>query len=417
VEEKPNQQRAPRFAVGTKVRVRPGVPDPDYPDIPLGGWAGTIGEVDEDEGPVTYYIEWTEETLDGATEVYFIRCERDDNDPNGANLPETALEEDTGGPLQMEQPTQLRPRPLDRSNPLDRAQSIFGLTSDDPIPEPDPARFARFHEHLAKTLQFPLQGLLLTEETTASGPAIITITELLPLAEAHAEHGLLVAIDDPAGKRQIVPLYIFKGAIDPRFHLDLAAYGLWLELFIPEAPTRARGMGPAVIVLFFAFLIGATTGSLLAAVPEVHHGMGIGAAIVAVLGGVLILGVGKLLPAQAKTPARSLLGVLVGVVAGAAIGAALGGMAIAYQWTIPGAIIGTLVANVLPLLGKSKQSAVAWTALGASIGAVVHACTYSVGWGLGGMALGGVAGVVLCFVLLLATVRALVLPRRPREDT
>ena len=36
-----------RFTVGTKVRVKPGTTDPDYPDIPLGGWTGAITEVDQ----------------------------------------------------------------------------------------------------------------------------------------------------------------------------------------------------------------------------------------------------------------------------------------------------------------------------------------------------------------------------------
>jgi len=35
-----------RFEPGTKVRVRHGVRDPDFPDIPLGGWAGTIKDVE-----------------------------------------------------------------------------------------------------------------------------------------------------------------------------------------------------------------------------------------------------------------------------------------------------------------------------------------------------------------------------------
>ena len=32
------------FAVGSRVRVRRGTIDPDYPDIPLGGWTGTVLE-------------------------------------------------------------------------------------------------------------------------------------------------------------------------------------------------------------------------------------------------------------------------------------------------------------------------------------------------------------------------------------
>src|SRR5436853_614499 len=35
-----------RFAVGALVRVRAGTVVPDFADIPLGGWAGTISEVD-----------------------------------------------------------------------------------------------------------------------------------------------------------------------------------------------------------------------------------------------------------------------------------------------------------------------------------------------------------------------------------
>ncbi|MGA2257746.1 MAG: hypothetical protein ABSG53_24045, partial [Thermoguttaceae bacterium] len=32
----------PKFSSGDQVRAKHGVPDPDFPDIPLGGWAGII---------------------------------------------------------------------------------------------------------------------------------------------------------------------------------------------------------------------------------------------------------------------------------------------------------------------------------------------------------------------------------------
>ena len=41
----------PRFQVGDKVRVKSGVIDPDFPDIPLGGWSGTVTEVEQDRRP------------------------------------------------------------------------------------------------------------------------------------------------------------------------------------------------------------------------------------------------------------------------------------------------------------------------------------------------------------------------------
>ncbi len=38
------------FQVGDRVRVKPGVSDPDFPDMPLGGWSGIVTEVIEHEG-------------------------------------------------------------------------------------------------------------------------------------------------------------------------------------------------------------------------------------------------------------------------------------------------------------------------------------------------------------------------------
>ena len=42
-----NKSGSPRFQVGNKVRVKPGVSDPDFPDMPLGGWSGTVTEIIE----------------------------------------------------------------------------------------------------------------------------------------------------------------------------------------------------------------------------------------------------------------------------------------------------------------------------------------------------------------------------------
>src|SRR5581483_2251802 len=73
----------PRFAVGDHVRVRAGVVDPDYPDIPLGGWAGVIVdyEDDEDEG-WRYNVEWTQETLAQIHPIHFHRARRAEVDPS-----------------------------------------------------------------------------------------------------------------------------------------------------------------------------------------------------------------------------------------------------------------------------------------------------------------------------------------------
>lgn len=80
-QQKKKVQAPARFAVGTQVRVKPGITDPDFPDIPLGGWAGTVREVNQKENPPAYLIVWNKPTLDHLHRVFRKRCERE-GDPN-----------------------------------------------------------------------------------------------------------------------------------------------------------------------------------------------------------------------------------------------------------------------------------------------------------------------------------------------
>lgn len=48
--------RAAQFRVGDNVRVRHGVMDNDYPDMPIGGWAGTISETHKGDDCDTYVV-------------------------------------------------------------------------------------------------------------------------------------------------------------------------------------------------------------------------------------------------------------------------------------------------------------------------------------------------------------------------
>src|SRR5208337_2591399 len=67
---------AVRFQTGAKVRVKSGIRVPDFSDIPLGGWSGTITEVDA-KPPVTFLIKWDRRTLELMHPVYRKRCESD----------------------------------------------------------------------------------------------------------------------------------------------------------------------------------------------------------------------------------------------------------------------------------------------------------------------------------------------------
>ena len=87
-----------RFAVADRVRVKPGTTVPDFEDIPLGGWAGTIREVDRQSNPPGYLIEWDKHTLDHMHPVYLKRCERDGLELESMWLGEDDIEPATGGP-------------------------------------------------------------------------------------------------------------------------------------------------------------------------------------------------------------------------------------------------------------------------------------------------------------------------------
>src|SRR5215212_7793196 len=85
-----------RFEPGMKVRVKQGVRDPDFPDIPLGGWAGTVKEVEQADGETTYLILWGRTTLRGMHPVYKKRCERDGLETESMWLGAEDIEPDDG---------------------------------------------------------------------------------------------------------------------------------------------------------------------------------------------------------------------------------------------------------------------------------------------------------------------------------
>ena len=147
----------PTFTVGNAVRVKPGVTDPDFPDIPFGGWAGTISEV-EDGDPRTYLIALNEQTLKNIHPIYHKRCERDGLEADQAWMLEEDLEPDDGEPVQIEQPTSIVTKPLSMDDQDDRVKAIRGLTSDDPLPEADDESLVAYYKYLAANLSFPFEA-------------------------------------------------------------------------------------------------------------------------------------------------------------------------------------------------------------------------------------------------------------------
>ncbi len=68
------------------------------------------------------------------------------------------LEADTGGPLNIEQPTEITAKPLSPKDQDDRIRMVFGLSSNDPLPEVDDETLTAYRDYLAKNLTFPFQA-------------------------------------------------------------------------------------------------------------------------------------------------------------------------------------------------------------------------------------------------------------------
>lgn len=151
-------QHKARFQIGDMVRVRKGIQDPDFPDIPMGGWVGTIKEVESGRRETTYLIKWNHETLTNIHPVYRKRCERDGLDCEETYLSEDDLESYGGEALSIEQPTKINTPELSPKNQDDRVKAILGATGDDPVPDVDTENLVSYWQHLNKHLTIPFEA-------------------------------------------------------------------------------------------------------------------------------------------------------------------------------------------------------------------------------------------------------------------
>ena len=63
--ETDSASRRPPFAIGDTVRVKAGVPDPDFRRRTLDGRIGQIVDRDESSAPARYLVQWDHTTLHG----------------------------------------------------------------------------------------------------------------------------------------------------------------------------------------------------------------------------------------------------------------------------------------------------------------------------------------------------------------
>jgi hypothetical protein len=162
VKRKRKPRPAPRYAARDRVRVKRGIRDTDYPDMPLGGWAGSIAEVEKDG---LCMVRWSKKTLDAIHPVFRNRCETDGLELEHYWLPQDDLEPDQGDPLEIECPEEITTEPPSSKDQDDRIRMVFGLTSNDPLPDVDDETLETYHNYLLTNLLFPFGA----EHTPESG--------------------------------------------------------------------------------------------------------------------------------------------------------------------------------------------------------------------------------------------------------
>jgi hypothetical protein len=207
------------------VRVRRGVTDPNYPDLPIGGWAGTVAEV-ESGPPPTDLVRWSRSTLANIHPVFRKWGERDGFEIDEMWLGHDDLEPDDGAGVGIEQPSAIVTRPLSTDDQEDRIRAMLGLTSDDSLPLVDEETLRAFHEHLSAKLTFPTQA----SWQSGNGPARpITILGLAdPNDDLGADDGVgLICRGTVAGR--VVEVLLADCVPEPGSpnRRLLADYGYW----------------------------------------------------------------------------------------------------------------------------------------------------------------------------------------------
>src|SRR5512135_1445398 len=354
-----------RFEPGAKVRVRYGVTAPDFEDIPLGGWTGTIQGVEQTDDQITYEITWDERTLAGMHPVYRKRCQRDDCDVETMWLSDDDLEADDGTPVPIEQPTEIFTPPLSQKDQDDRVRMALGLTHDDPLPEISHDSLLAYHCYLSGHLKFPFNALCGEEEIDpfSRKRATVIVTGLLDPAEhiLIEEDGLICtgrdrdeAIDFPLCEIEVKKK-------DPNFKL-VSDYAYWFhnwpcrheshtdredfdqDVESESPPTSQWGFLKAVVVCGIAGgLLGATIGAALRALDGARPAALIGGLPLAVIGAFALGWYGSLFGAVNRARHGRLLGVALGLFSGGLLGVLAGLSIPALPWSLAGGIAGVLV--------------------------------------------------------------------------
>ncbi|MFC1783455.1 calcium-binding protein [Planctomycetota bacterium] len=230
--KKNRQRRKPanpaKFAVGDQVVVQKGTSDPDFPDIPLGGWVGTVTARYALYPEYTYDIRWSSETLANMPDIVRKRSEQDGLDLEIMTLSERELELYQGQPVCMEQPTHIITRPLSPDDEEDRIRLVLGLTSNDPIAEVNEDTLLTYYQYLREHLVFPFFASFYEETEYKDIKHDIQVVGLLDPEEEEADEFYGLMAEGREGRRKLfIPLGEIEVSKKHPNHQLISDYSSW----------------------------------------------------------------------------------------------------------------------------------------------------------------------------------------------
>jgi hypothetical protein len=363
-------------------------------------------------------IEWDRRTLDSMHPVYRKRCERDGLDHESMWLAEGDIEPDTGEPTAIEQPTNLRRRPLSKNDQDDRIRAIFALTSDDPLPFVNKEKLGRYHRHLESHLALPFQATYrvaigLFEYRDYS----VRVDSLLDPDESDEEEGLLCEAVQRDGFVEL-PLAEIEVTVNRHNGQLIEDYSYWFtnwpsEESSPTTEETLTGGEPSVspLTLLTSVLMtcavggfyGAVLGAALASLDGVFIAVKTGGILLALVGGFLGANSGDLFRAVNRIRRARWRCGFIGLVLGAGVGAMLGTMLIAFVGAVLGGLAGGIVLLIVRRMQDRPMPTVVGVLAGAMLGVAIQSWRQEAeqAWtgGCQGGIVGAIAGPILMFAL------------------
>jgi hypothetical protein len=228
-----------KFAMGDHVRVRHGTVDPDYSDLPLGGWCGTITELG-DEGYCT--IKLNQQTLDHIHPICKRRSERDGLNVEELEMKQEDLEPDFGEDWPLEQPTNIQTKPFDPAEFEDRIRAALGVTTDDSVPFVEKETLLKYFEYLKANLVFPFSATYSHHDGKRRifhNVSVIGMSDEFPIED---EYGLVCKVKDDKEEWE-VPLMLMDVGKDGHNYQLVQDYDRWFAEWGDHTPVPHHHVG------------------------------------------------------------------------------------------------------------------------------------------------------------------------------